>query len=191
MGKVKCFGIGLNKTGTKTLGKALTTLGYRVASFRPDLMDALGEGRYEPALSVAKHFDGFEDWPWPLLYKELDRTFPGSQFILTTRLDASTWFESLCKHSKRVGPTSFRKIAYSYTNPWENPDHHIKIYNDHIENVTRYFSDRPHQLLTLCWERGDGWPELCRFLGRPIPQAAFPHENRSPEKSAVVTHSSR
>ena len=32
-------------------------------------------------------------------------------------------------------------------------------------------------LLVLGLGAGQGWPELCAFLGRPIPEAAFPHLN--------------
>jgi Sulfotransferase domain len=118
MARTKCFGIGLNKTGTKTLSGALRQLGHRVPSFRADLMEAFGEARSGPAIAVAEHYDGFEDWPWLLLYKELDWAFPGSKFILTTRLDTAAWFESLCKHSTRTGETTFRNIAYRYVNRW-------------------------------------------------------------------------
>lgn len=187
MGRVKCFGIGLNKTGTKSFRKALRSLGYRTVSFRPDLMEALGEGRSDLAISVAKKFDAVEDWPWPLLYKELDQAFPGSKFVLTTRADASIWFDSLCKHARRVGPTAFRRIAYGYTDPWENRDHHIKIYEDHIKSVTEYFGNRPQQLLTVCWEKGDGWSELCYFLGLKVPNLPFPHENKAPTEEAALS----
>jgi hypothetical protein len=119
-------------------------------------------------------------------YKELDCAFPGSKFILTTLLDAAIWFDSLCKHSERTGPTPFRKIAYDYVNPWENREHHIRIYADRISNVIEHFRDRPRQLLTVCWEKGGGWLELCRFLGVKAPEMPFPHENRAPEEQPQI-----
>lgn len=29
----------------------------------------------------------------------------------------------------------------------------------------------------LEWEVGDGWEPLCKFLGKPVPEVAFPHSN--------------
>jgi hypothetical protein len=43
--------------------------------------------------------------------------------------------------------------------------------------VTDYFRGRPHDLLVVDWEAGHGWPELCRFLGRDVPDQPFPREN--------------
>lgn len=176
----KCFGIGLNKTGTKTLGAALHALGYRTASFRGDLMDAFDRGAYGPILATARDFDGFEDWPWPLLYRELDEAFPNSKFVLTLRDNPDTWFDSLSAHAKRTGPTAFRKIAYGYADPWENAEHHRCFYARHAADVKSHFKGRSDQLLCVSWESGDGWPELCRFLGLPVPDVSFPHMNRRP-----------
>ena len=35
----------------------------------------------------------------------------------------------------------------------------------------------PDRLLVLDIAAGDGWPELCPFLGVPVPAAPFPHSN--------------
>ena len=37
-------------------------------------------------------------------------------------------------------------------------------------------------LIELCWERGDGWAELCRAIGEPAPDEPFPHANRGRDK---------
>jgi hypothetical protein len=34
-------------------------------------------------------------------------------------------------------------------------------------------------LLVFDLPRGDGWEELCAFLGHPIPDEPFPHANRA------------
>jgi hypothetical protein len=36
-----------------------------------------------------------------------------------------------------------------------------------------------HLVRTFCWEDSDGWDSLCSFLGVPIPNAPFPHSNRT------------
>ena len=33
--------------------------------------------------------------------------------------------------------------------------------------------------ITLCWEKGDGWNELCEFLGVDVPDKPFPHLNKN------------
>ena len=36
----------------------------------------------------------------------------------------------------------------------------------------------PHdRLLVMDIIAGDGWDKLCPFLGKPVPEAAFPHRN--------------
>lgn len=175
----KCFGIGFNKTGTKSLGKAMRMLDYRTISFDAALTEKVGRGEIDGALEAARDFDGFEDWPWPLIYKELDQAFPGSKFVLTMRKDARTWLGSLIRHAERTGPTIFREIAYGHASPQHSAAHHIRLYEQHAVDVMAHFRGRPDQLRVLCWERGNGWPELCDFLGRPAPPQPFPHENRA------------
>ncbi|MYB38989.1 MAG: hypothetical protein F4Y26_16720 [Gammaproteobacteria bacterium] len=41
-------------------------------------------------------------------------------------------------------------------------------------------------LLVLDFERGDGWPELCAFLGEPVPDTPFPHVNRGVYTAVVA-----
>jgi hypothetical protein len=42
--------------------------------------------------------------------------------------------------------------------------------------VLEYFGDRVNKdLLVVCWENGDGWAELSRFLKRRAPDEPFPH----------------
>ena len=67
----KVFGIGLNKTGTTTLASCLIELGYRHMSVRRDLLVGWFNGNLEPLFQVCDEYDSFEDWPYPLAYKEL------------------------------------------------------------------------------------------------------------------------
>ena len=181
MKRTKVFGIGFHKTGTKTLGACLTRLGYDHHSLDQAAFRDYLEGDLDGVVKRVAAHDSFEDWPWPLLYRELDEQFPGSRFILTTRRDENAWFESLSAHVKRLpaGGFSYRKYIYGFDNPDKDPVHHIATYLAHNRSVREYFSERPQQLLELCWERGDGWPVLCEFLGYSIPDEPFPHKNRA------------
>jgi hypothetical protein len=177
MAQQKVFGIGLNKTGTKTLGWAMQHLGYRNATFNGQLMRRLAAGQVQPILDYAQHYDSFEDWPWPLVYQRLARAYPDATFVLTLRSSAQAWYDSLYRHAKRHGPSPWRKIAYGYPNPWDAPQHHLDLYARHGQEVVDFFRDEPDRLLTVCWEAGHGWPELCGFLDLAVPDVAFPKVN--------------
>ena len=175
----KVFGIGLTKTGTKTLGKCMGILGYKNKSYDLSLLRKYAEGSYDPIYKECEIYNSFEDWPWPLLYKELNSIYPEAKFILTYRLAPEIWYESLCKHSLHTGSTIARKIVYGYDMPQGHRQHHINFYTNHYNNVIDYFKGRDDKLLTMCFENGSGWKELCSFLNTQIPNVKFPHENSS------------
>ena len=175
----KVVGIGLNKTGTSTLGACLRHWGLKHTSYSVEASDLWREGELERLLEHVRRFDSFEDWPWPLLYKEIDERFPRTKFILTRRKDADTWFGSLCKHAELTGPTEFRRVIYGYKMPHKHEAAHVEIYEAHLALVRSYFRGRPDDLLEVCWEEGDGWGELSRFLGFARPDLPFPHANRA------------
>ena len=177
---MKIIGIGLNKTGTTTLGVCLRQWGFKHISCNKEAFDLWKTGDYPALLKWVEAFDSFEDWPWPLIYREIDQAFPGCKFILTRRKDEKTWFKSLCKHAERTGPTEFRKRIYGYEMPEGHEAEHIRFYRAHNEAVRTYFEQRPGDLLEVCWEEGDGWRELAGFLGYPLPDIPFPHANKTP-----------
>ncbi|MBS34848.1 MAG: hypothetical protein CMO26_02860 [Thiotrichales bacterium] len=51
-----------------------------------------------------------------------------------------------------------------------------------LGGVREYFSERPDDLLKIFWEHGDGFEQLCRFLGDPTPNTPVPHANRGVDK---------
>ena len=179
---MKVIGIGLNKTGTTTLGVCLQRLGYRHTSFDLDLLRAVASGDPDPALARLEAHDSAEDWPWPLLFREIDAAFPGSRFVLTLRREGATWHDSLCRHAERTGPAEARRLVYGHEMPHEHEAEDIAYYHAHTQAVRHHFADRPGQLLELCWERGDGWDELCTFLGHPVPDEPLPHVNARPPR---------
>jgi hypothetical protein len=175
---VKVFGIGLNKTGTSTLGECFRILGYRVMGCSRELLERAVLYRDPgPAFAVAERYDAFQDWPWPLIYRELDRQFPGSKFILTVRENEDVWLQSLMQHSLRTSPFRHcRKLAYGFSYPFKHQRAHIEFYRRHNRQVRRYF-EGCRDFIELCWEHGDGWEGLCTFLETPIPDQPLPHVN--------------
>jgi hypothetical protein len=178
---MKVFGIGLNKTGTSTLAACFQKLGYRHLSVRRDLLQAFREGRLDEVFAEVDQYDAFEDWPYPLMYRELeDRYGPDAKFILTIRKTPMTWLRSLERHSMYTPPKAHcRKLAYGFNYPHYSRTHHLRFYERHNGEVQAYFmakgaSDR---LLVMCWEDGDGWEKLCGFLGKPVPDEPISAEN--------------
>lgn len=175
---MKIFGIGLNKTGTKTLGECLKFLGCNHLNYNELACSLWVEGDLNGLQEIASAYDSFEDWPWGLVYAAMDQAFPGSRFILTTRISAEAWYESLCHHARKVGPTRIRKAAYGHYMPQGHKDEHIAFYERHNASVRAHFAGRPGALLEVCWERGDGWEQLCPFLGKEVPSRPFFCVNR-------------
>ncbi|NEQ26956.1 MAG: hypothetical protein F6K28_49635, partial [Microcoleus sp. SIO2G3] len=55
-----------------------------------------------------------------------------------------------------------------------------------IENVVEYFKDRPDSLLVLDICGGEGWEELCTFLGTPAIDQPFPYTKKQSALAALV-----
>jgi hypothetical protein len=186
--KMKVFGIGLNKTGTTTLGKALEILGFQDhVSCRSDLVKVWSKGGdLSPVFQVADQSNNFEDWPWPLVYRELYERYDEARFILTLRDSAETWHRSLCKHARRKGPSENRKLIYGHYMPHDFKEADISFYNQHNESVRTFFAKNgPEKLLEVCWENGDGWEALCSFLEVEVPAQPFPRLNQAREEKTI------
>ncbi|MEQ8493279.1 MAG: sulfotransferase, partial [Gammaproteobacteria bacterium] len=88
------------------------------------------------------------------------------------------WLASLETHALKIHPWRHgRKLAYGYRYPQRHARAHIDFYRRHNDAVRAYFKDRPDDFVELCWERGDGYRELCALLGRPAPDAPTPRAN--------------
>ena len=179
----KVFGIGWAKTGTTTLGRAFEILGLDHQGPRLDLVADIGRGDLSAVMSLARRREAFEDWPWPILYRGLDTTFPDSLFILTTR-SSDRWLRSYqnmlaLQNEASSELTEARRVLYGLPFPNVTAQQLIERYERHNADVARHFRDRPNSLLIVNWEEGDGWAELCGFLGRDNPEQSFPHSNRA------------
>lgn len=180
MGKV--VGVGWAKTGTTTLGECFEILGLRHIPGQLHLVDHLEAGDIDPILEVARDYDAFEDWPWLLLYRELDEAFPGSKFILTTR-DQDSWlrsYENMLATQGEARPKLMRRRRALYGLPFPDvtAEQLLERVQRHEREVRDWFRDRPEDLLVVDWAAGDGWQQLCDFLDLPVPGAPFPHANR-------------
>ncbi len=180
----KIFGIGLPKSGTSTLHEALTVLGYR-CHHNPDdptTENQLREGDYE--LKVLERYDVLSDTPIPAIFAQLDQQYPDSLFILTTR-DVDAWIASSRKagfnqdyaRPKKGSTVDFYNSILFGCSTF-NEERYRWVYETHLQRVKEHFSgERASRLLTIDFTQGQGWPELCEFLGKPIPSEPIPHAN--------------
>ena len=162
----RVFCIGDVKTGTSTLAKALSILGYRSIQWIQVSKPKNGWIQY----LKKSNFDAFSDHPMYEngLYKELDKAFPDCKFILTIR-DTKSWVKSYNNY--------FKDSPWEITNP-KTMENRIKEYEKRNNDIIEYFKDRPSRLLILNLMNGDGWNNLCNFLNKPIPDKPFPHKNK-------------
>lgn len=178
----KVFGIGAAKTGTTSLGRCFELLGYDHQGQELGLVKDIAKGDLSRIIALAETKQSFEDWPWIILYKELDQAFPGSKFVLTIR-DAEKWLGSYKNMLLNLGNASrelneIRRIIYRLPFPHVSDTQLLNWFEEHNTLVMHYFRERPQDLLVLDWEIAHSWDELCTFLERPVPDVPLPHENK-------------
>jgi hypothetical protein len=187
----RIFGIGMHKTGTTSLHHALTMLHFESAHWpSAHWAKAIWKEMRETGRSstVEKHYAAC-DLPITFLYRELDKAYPGSKFILTLRNEA-TWLESIRKHWDRdlnpfrkhwdTDPFTHRAHLELYGRRQFDADIFLARYRRHNQEVVDYFQHRPNDLLVLDLDADVRWHTLCDFLDKPIPRLAYPKANGSP-----------
>lgn len=191
--KKKIFCIGLNKTGTLSLHEAFKILGIKSVHYTDDdgndIKNIIKDNYLEGCdiLKGLEKYEAISDWdlrPYShLVFKEFDKQYPNSKFILNTR-DLKAWLNSREKHVKRN-----QKLKS------ENPEEDIKWlkvnrpawkkqFELHYNEVYKYFKGRENDLLVFDVTKGDGWKKLCPFLGLSIPAVPFPENNISPKEKS-------
>ena len=204
----KIFCIGYNKTGTTSLEKSLSDFGFRIGN--QAVAEVLAEDwafhkRSERLIRYCHTADAFQDVPfmYPGLYKELDKAFPGSKFILTVRDTPEQWYTSLVSfHTKLFSSDKSRfpnesdsaNALYRYKgwlldfarSFWNYPivplydEHEYKSrYLRHIADVQQYFINRDNDLITINVSQKDDFSRLCRFLHVQTDIEGFPWMNKT------------
>ena len=190
----RIFGIGMHKTATTSLHRALEILGYESwhwssAHAAKAIWREMNNGGRSVTL---ENFYALSDLPIPLLYKQLDIAYPGSKFILTIR-DEQNWVAAV----KRHWDPSYNKYRSGWDNdPFSNRIHQmlygtsdfdaetfLSRYRRHNAEVLEYFRGRPADLLVMEMDNGAGWRNcaafLPTFLAKAIPCTAYPYIYRS------------
>ena len=95
------------KTGTTSLYKAFSNFNYRAGHFLRWVSEPK-EGWIEYIKKL--NYDAYTDRPMTWIYKDLDKNFPGSKFILTVR-DTKSYAKNL--------ENWFNKSPWEIKNPKE------------------------------------------------------------------------
>jgi hypothetical protein len=185
----KIFCIGLSRTGTKSLTTALSFLGFKSAHWDyTKKIIAYHKTKIKINFNKIDNFEALADIPIARIYKELDKHYSSSKFILTVR-DNNSWLQSIIRHfNKKFGKSETNKIKKLISNPTNTNKLIVDIYGKppygpkqfkeahkkHITSVLKYFSGRPEDLLVINICGGDSWNKLCPFLGREVPKYNFP-----------------
>jgi len=188
----KIFCIGLNKTGTTSLGAFLEHSGFIVDK------QSYGEGLLSNYLkrdfkSIIKHCKNskaevFQDVPFSLPYTfcHLDNAFPNSKFILTIRNSNEQWYESILKfHSDKFNkgskPTYKSLINSNYVYKgwmWDlmndvffknnentyDRQGFIDVYDSYVASVKSYFRNTPNKLIIINLSKENDFKRVCEFL---------------------------
>jgi len=207
MGKQKIFVIGINKTGTTSLNKALVDLGIVVASEREakSLFTSWRDRDFDPIVKFCKRAQAFQDSPFsfPYTYIILDQAYPDSKFILTIRDNDEQWYQSITRfHSKLWGDNNgappskeqLQEAVNSYKGrPWDvnralfnTPEFDpykkeilLDFYNSHNKSVIEYFKVSPDKLLVLNLSDKKSYQKFIEFIGEDSLYSDFPWENKT------------
>jgi hypothetical protein len=204
--KPKIFCIGLNKTGTTSLGKAMKDFGFIPGnqSEAELLFNDWVKRDFKKIINYCKTAEFFQDVPfsYPYTFAILDQAFPKSKFILTVRDNPEQWYNSLINyHGKLFGngnipPTAedLKQANYVYKGfPYDsmkkllnvpdedlyNKDILIESYKMHNKIIIDYFNFRKEDLLVLNVAEEGSYEKLCHFLNRKCELKDFPWENKT------------
>jgi hypothetical protein len=139
MYRQKVFILGVHKTGTNTLRRALEIFGYKVTGPDPNLMKEYKDGNYKNIYKYLEKYDAFQDDPWFMMYEKLYELYPSGKFILIDRDDRS-WIKSV---QKFYDYSSKAKIARNYfygsLDPYEDESSYIEAFRSHRKHVKTFF----------------------------------------------------
>lgn len=188
----KVFGIGLSRTGTRSLTAALHVLGWDTVHYPTDAASLEAMARGDGDFPLLRHYDGLTDITTVPFVHELDARYPGSKFVLTTR-EPEGWLRSCENHWRGRSPFEppqdedhrvhmeirrFLRAAvygcYAFA-----PERFVRVRDAHTAAMRAYFAERPGDYLEIDVTAGQGWETLAPFLGVPVPPHPFPHKGKS------------
>ena len=187
---MKFFGLGLQKTGTTSLGDYYEHCGIRrLCGGSISLSQHVLRNQYHHLDPFLSSYDGFEDAPWFMIFEYLYSRYPNAKYILTVRFDPLIWLKSFIRHTQLYGPQFPFRQAYGYASPVGHEREFIDHYLSHIRRVESFFSSNDSSFLRVCLEDPSAHDELVSFLGRNPSEFARIHSNSSQAKSSYASYS--
>ena len=183
--KIICVGIG--KTGTTSISKALRHLGYavfdweeQVFDFQDHWVDVFQNGAQLDVKRVYQHADAVVDAPGNFFWEEILEAYPDSKVILSER-EEDSWLKSQVNQlqvfeaviSRRflavLSPTSRKQIFILYSHLTAilgsaDPKSACVLRERYRMHNHRVKSLVPPEKL-LVYNVKQGWKPLCDFLG--------------------------
>jgi hypothetical protein len=195
---LKVIGAGFGRTGTDSMREALNMLGFGPCHHMLEV-NASDEQKRLWRAHAAGDSPGWEalfagytscvDWPSAHYWRELMAVYPDAKVVLTYRSPES-WWESFEKTIVRgiaqstdmdsLGITLVRDQVFG-GRPGDRA-HAIALYE---ANVAAVKATVPASRL-LVHNLGDGWAPLCKHLGVPVPDAAYPSRNSTTDFQRAI-----
>jgi len=188
----RIFNIGLHKTATNSFHCAMQILGFssghwKNAHWAKKIWQDMTE--IGTSITLEKNY-ALSDLPIPVIYRELDKGYPNSKFILTIR-DENNWIESIKKHwnpeynkfknNWNHDPFSHKIHKILYGQKGFDQQIFLERYRKYNKEVIDYFKDRNEDFLILNMDNKEEnhWIALCNFLNMEIPNLEYPKEYES------------
>jgi hypothetical protein len=177
---VKCFPVGLHRTGTRSMSTLLSqhcsVLQYPVRFGGVDLESQLA-GREQDLDFVAdllspalESYDSVTDVPVPVLYRQLFHRYPAAKFILLLR-DPFDWVRSVRRH---IGKRTFfpcERVQYWHYLEWqpealfEVADRQLlRMHAQHTADVINFFDRKSADSLGVFELRPESGQAIAAFL---------------------------
>lgn len=183
------IGAGFGRTGTESMKLALEQLGFGPCHHMIEVIRdpaqttmwrAVVQSRGPGWDEVYSGYRSAVDWPTAFYWRELSEHFPDAKILLTTR-SVESWYHSFSKTILPVMERSTEPESLGlalvrdrvFGGRIDDPRHLMDVYERNIRDVQ---ASVPEDRL-LTFTIGDGWEPLCRFLGKPVPDAPFPRTN--------------
>lgn len=205
---MQVIGAGFGRTGTKSLQKALESLGYGKCYHMTELFTHPEHVHYwrkahnKEKVAWSELFQGYQsivDFPGSLYLDQLASAYPDAKIVLTIR-DPDKWYQSVKKTIYSFDPGVMVKLKVLLKFPFSAKARNflkvLKFNDDSIwngiflgdfeneERMKQIFLSHIEEVKEkykdrlLVFNAGDGWESLCNFLDKPVPSEPYPHSNK-------------
>jgi hypothetical protein len=159
----------------------------------PDRFEDIPTSQWE---KVMPGYVACVDEPASYYWKQLSDAFPAALVILSVR-DTDSWWASMAALEEHYEEemrrpdliTAERREFHDFVDAiypdWQeglSEDRERAFFESHNRRVLEHAARHPSfNERFLLWRPQEGWEPLCRALDLPVPDVAFPHENKRSE----------